>query len=168
MKKEEAMSVLDDAMTLERRAMKHYGDAKKRVNDPGAVKVLELLADEERKHAEALEAMKGGRYKAVEFPSLLQKVRGFVEGAVEGGRATISTDASLRDVLHRAMEIEQATEKFYNDHAQTAEDENVQSLFAALAFREQEHYLLVSSLSEYFNRPSEWVESAEFGLRPEY
>ena len=27
---------------------------------------------------------------------------------------------------------------------------------------------LVSSLVEYYNRPNEWVESAEFGLRPDY
>jgi hypothetical protein len=33
---------------------------------------------------------------------------------------------------------------------------------------EKGHFLFVSSLVEYYDRPAEWVESAEFGLRDEY
>jgi hypothetical protein len=47
-------------------------------------------------------------------------------------------------------------------------DPREKELFGILATQELGHYLLVSSLAEYFDRPAEWVESAEFGLREEY
>lgn len=162
------MAVLDEAIVLETRAREYYEEAEKRVRDPSATKILGLLADEERKHAEILEAMKRGNYADLEASSLLQTVRGLVEGAVKGGQSAISTDASMRDTLQRAMEIEQTTERFYRAHAERAEEKQLQDLFEYLAKQEAGHYLLVGSLAEYFDRPAEWVESAEFGLRKEY
>ena len=162
------MSVLDDAILLEERARTYYGKAQGRVGDPSAKKILELLADEEKKHAAALAAMKSGEVGRLEASPLLPKVQGLVEGAVNEGRSSISTDASMRDVLQRAMTIEQTTERFYREHVQTADNEKLRELFEVLAAQEAEHYLLVSLLAEYFDRPAEWVESAEFGLRSEY
>ena len=162
------MSVLDDAIELELRAQKHYSEAQTKVRDPSGKKILELLATEEQKHAAALRAMKGGECADLKAPSLLEEVRGLVEGAVSDGRSSISTDATMRDILQQAMEIEQTTERFYREHARAADEHNLRRLLDHLAAREAEHYLLVSSLAEYFDRPSEWVESAEFGLRPEY
>lgn len=162
------MSVLDDAIALEERANKYYKGAQAQIHDPSARKILELLAAEEKKHAAVLNAMKGGEYDGLEAPSLFEEVRGLVEGAVSEGRSSILTDASMRDVLQQAMEIEQATQRFYREHFEQADNEALRKLFEHLADQEAEHYLLVSSLAEYFDRPVEWVESAEFGLRPEY
>jgi rubrerythrin len=162
------MSVLDDAISLEQRAMQFYYQTKDQVSDPSAKKILELLADEERKHAAALNAMKTGDYGNLEAPALLKEVRGLVEGAVQNGQAVIASDASMRGILQRAMEVEQTTERFYREHAGTKDDQKQRELFEHLADQEAEHYLLVSSLVEFFDRPVEWVESAEFGLRPEY
>ncbi len=162
------MSVLDDAISLEQRAMQFYCQMQDRVSDPSAKKILELLADEEQKHAAALNEMKTGAYGNLEAPALLKEVRGLVEGAVQEGQAAILSDASMRGILQRAMEVEQTTERFYREHAGEGDDQKLSELFSHLADQEAEHYLLVSSLVEYFDRPVEWVESAEFGLRPEY
>ena len=162
------MSVLDDAILLEERAQTYYSEAQTQVRDPSAKKILELLASEEQKHAVALNAMKSGEVGRLEAPSLLKEVRGLVEGAVNEGQSSISTDASMREVLQRAMAVEQTTERFYREHAQTEDDQKLSELFEYLADQEAEHYLLASSLVEYFDRPVEWVESAEFGLRSEY
>jgi rubrerythrin len=170
LKHEEAkMAVLDDALVLEERAKKYYTDMGKQVTDPSAKKILELLANEEKKHIEALNQIKTGSFSQLTAPSLLNQVQGMVEGAVTSGQSTISTDASMRDVLQQAMEIEQSTERFYKEQAASLEESStLRDLFESLAESEMEHYLLVSSLAEYFNRPKEWVEAAEFGLRPEY
>jgi len=162
------MSVLDDAISLEQRAMQFYCQTKDQLSDPSAKKILDLLANEEQKHAAALNAMKTGVYGNLETPALLKEVRGLVEGAVQKGQAVILQDASMRGILQRAMEVEQTTERFYREHAGEEDDQKLSELFNHLAAQEAEHYLLVSSLVEYFDRPVEWVESAEFGLRPEY
>jgi rubrerythrin len=161
-------SVLDDAIALEERARTAYREARERVSDPGAKRILELLAAEEEKHAAALASLREGMSGTVPDSSLLADVKGLVEGAIRSGQVVVSKDASLRDVLSVAMETERATERFYSERARRTSDVGVQELFHALAEREEGHYLLVSSLLEYFDRPKEWVESAEFGLRPQY
>jgi len=161
-------SVLDDAIALEERARTAYREARERVDDPSAKRMLELLAQEEEKHAAALAALREGVAGTLRESSLLADVKGLVEGAIRSGQAVISQDASLRDVLTAATETERATERFYSERARRTSDASVQELFHLLAEREEGHYLLVSSLLEYFDRPREWVESAEFGLRPQY
>jgi rubrerythrin len=162
------MTVLDDAIRLEERACAYYEEAQHRVTDPSAKKILELLAEEEKGHATALAEMKRGTHSALEESLLPKQVFGLVEGAVKKGQNAISTDASMKEILQKAMEIEQATRKFYEENAASADDDRAKDLFTTLAKQELGHYLIVSSLSEYFDRPAEWVESAEFGLRPEY
>ena len=71
-------------------------------------------------------------------------------------------------MLRGAMEIERTTETFYRDHRRQTEDPAAQTLFSRLAEVERAHFLFVSSLVTYFDRPAEWIESAEFGLRDEY
>ncbi len=162
------MTVLDDAIRLEERACAYYEEAQHRVTDPSAKKILDFLAEEENGHATALAEMKRGTYGALEASLLPKQVLGLVEGAVKKGQNAISTDASMKEILQKAMEIEQATHRFYEENAASADDDRIKELFITLAMQELGHYLIVSSLSEYFDRPAEWVESAEFGLRPEY
>ncbi len=161
------MSVLDDAIILEERAQIQYRDAAARLGDPSAKGILEFLSGEETKHAAALRAMKRGLYEGLAAFSL-GEARGLVEGALRDGRSTLSADASLRDVLRQAMEMERATERFYKERGRGLEDQKLVELFLDLAAQEEGHYLFASSLLRYFDRPAEWVESAEFGPRPDY
>jgi len=162
------MTIIDDAIGLEERSLAYYKEAAGRVTDPSGKKILELLAKEEKRHIALLSEMKQGGYGPLEGSFLIAEVRGLVEGAVKEGRDAIFTDVSLREILQKAMEIEQATRRFYKEKCTTAPDEKQKELFKILAEQETGHYLMVSSLAEYFDRPAEWVESAEFGLRPEY
>jgi rubrerythrin len=165
------MGILDEAITLEERAQAMYLEASRHMTDPGATMLTELLADEEGKHAAALREVQAGADElptGVVAPPLLDEIHELVGAAVEGGSSTLFEDASMRDVLSRAMEVERETERFYREHAETVDDPLVKELLLQLGRRELEHYQLASSLLEYFDRPREWVESAEFGTRPEY
>ena len=160
------MGVIDDAIALEERAESNYKSAAETTTDPGAAKVLRLLADEEAQHADALRTAK---LTDLPVPSpLLNAAQDWIGGAIEGGVGAISSDATLRQALQAAMTIEQETEAFYKAQAAASEDEVLSQLFTTLGELEKWHYLLVSSLVTYFDRPTEWVESAEFGLREEY
>lgn len=162
------MTIINDAIELENRAQSYYAESARKVTDPSGVRILELLAKEETRHAEALRRLKAGKSGKIGSSSLLNDVKGLVEGTVKEGKNAISADASLRDILQHAMEIEQATKKFYEEKGAAVTDPREKELFEVLATQELGHYLLVSSLAEYFDRPAEWVESAEFGLREEY
>ncbi len=160
------MGLIDEAIALEERAESNYRAAAETTSDPSAAKILIMLADEEKRHADALRTMNAGSVQA--DTSLVDAAIDWIGGRIEGGSSAISTDAELRDVLSRAMEIERATETFYREQAGTSDREEIRVLFERLATIEKGHYLFVSSLLEYYDRPAEWVESAEFGLRPEY
>ena len=160
------MGLIDEAIALEERAETNYRSAAETTTDPSAAKILGLLADEEANHANALRIMNVGSIGS--SGSLIEAARDWIGGVVEGGAGAVSADAGLREVLQCAMEIERATETFYREKGKASDDRAVQELFARLAATENTHFLFVSSLAEYFDRPNEWVESAEFGLRPEY
>ena len=160
------MGLIDEAIALEERAEANYRGAAETTSDVGAAKILTMLADEEAKHADALRTMNAGAIQA--DTSLIDAAVDWIGGTIEGGVGAISSDAGLLDVLRRAMEIERATERFYREREKSAGNAEIRELFRRLAQREKAHYAFVSSLVEYYNRPNEWVESAEFGLRDAY
>ncbi len=159
------MGLIEEAVALERKAEAGYRAAAAATPDVGARTVLLLLADAEAEHVVALLGRKG--VADLHGRNLVEAAQTWVRGAVEGG-GPLSTDAGLLPALRRAMDSERATEAFYRTQGATADDPRVRALFASLADAEADHYHFVSSLVEYYNRPNEWVESAEFGLRPEY
>ncbi len=159
------MGLIEEAVALEKKAEESYRMAAAATPDVGARTILLLLADAEAEHVVALLGKKDAG--DLRGPNLVEAARTWVRGAVEGGGA-LSSDAGLLPALRRAMDSEQATEAFYRTQGANAGDLRVRALFAALADAEAGHYHFVSSLVEYYDRPNEWVESAEFGLRPEY
>jgi len=160
------VGLIDEAIALEERAETNYRSAAETIDDTGARKILSLLADEEARHAEALRTMNAGTLQSQE--SLIEAARDWVGGVIEGGAANLSSDGSLREILQRGLEIENATEAFYRTRSQESQNEEIAELFSRLASIEKAHALFVGSLIEYYDRPSEWVESAEFGLRKDY
>ena len=159
-------AIIEQAIQLEVTAEANYREAARSTNDASAGQILEMLAEEEASHARVLRGM-GGVDDLVDT-KLLEKARTWIGGVLEGGRIAISPDAALLDVLRRAIEMERTTQAFYDEQGAQADNEKTQHLFHRLADIEKTHLLFVGSLVEYFNRPNEWVESAEFGLRGEY
>ncbi len=159
-------SIIEQAIQLELTAEKTYREAARTSSDPNATRILNLLADEEKGHAKSLRDKRLSQ--VADAPDIIQEARTWIRGVVEGGATAVSPDVDLLDVLRRAMTIEQRTESFYREHADSADDKPLRQVFADLADAERQHFLFVSSLVDYFNRPNEWVESAEFGQRDEY
>jgi len=160
------VGLIDEAIALEERAENNYRSAAETTSDAGARKILTLLAEEEARHITALRVMNAGSLQSE--VSLVDVALDWVGGTIEGGAASLSTDGSLREILETAAEIERATEVFYNERCEQTEDAEIAKLFARLADIEKGHRLFVESLVLYYDRPAEWVESAEFGLREEY
>jgi rubrerythrin len=159
-------TLIEQAVHLETKAEESYRNAAQATSDPSAGRILTLLADEEGQHAQML--LKMTDVSDIVFPDLIRAAKNWIRGVIEGGALAISPDEGLVDVLQRAMTLEQQTETFYRENAETVEDVSVSRLFTRLADTERTHFLLIGSLVEHFNRPSEWVESAEFGERDEY
>lgn len=160
------MGLIDDAVRLEERAEKRYREAADQAQSTEARRFLTLLAEAEAGHAAALKTLSD-----VSEPSgadLVTAAEEWVRGAVEGGARALSPDSRLLGILRQAADLERETEMFYREHEAHESDARAATLFANLARIESGHYQLLCSLVEYYDRPHEWVESPEFGLRPNY
>jgi len=160
------MGVIHDAVHLEEKAERMYRDAARKTRDPSARLFLGLLADAEAGHAAVLRDL--GHTEDLAGPDLVAAAKAWAHGAIEAAGSALSADVQLIEVLRRAMEAEREAETFYHHHAERAPDARAGELLKKLAQIERGHYELLSSLVEYYSRPEEWIESAEFGLRPQY
>ena len=100
------MTILDDAIGLEERARTYYAQAAEKVTNPSGKKILTLLVNERKRHAEPPGKMKDGLHGEHAHSNLLRDVRGLVEGVAKERKNVIFSDSSLREILQKAMEIE--------------------------------------------------------------
>ena len=71
-------------------------------------------------------------------------------------------------MYREALAIEQQSIDLYEKYFGDAQSEEEKALFSFLIEQEKVHYRIMDDMTTMLNRPYEWVESAEFGLREEY
>ena len=67
-----------------------------------------------------------------------------------------------------AMAMEKRSVELYRGLLGQAEDEAARQLYQYLIGEENKHFEMLKELVRHLNRPNEWVESAEFGVREDY
>jgi rubrerythrin len=86
----------------------------------------------------------------------------------EKDQGFVSDKDTLIAVLEKAMDLEDRSVTFYRSRAEEASTEDERDIFLLLKKHEDVHYSLLSSLIEYYDRPSHWLEDAEFTHLEEY
>ena len=72
------------------------------------------------------------------------------------------------DVYRMALQMEKDSIELYQKFYQESADEQTKKLFGYLVKQEEHHYKIFDDLITLVERPEEWVEDAEFGIREEY
>lgn len=73
------------------------------------------------------------------------------------------------ELYHTAFEKEKESIDLYNQLYQQSSDEVSRNIFPVSFVKEETtHYNLLEELFRHVNRPNEWVEAVEFGVREEY
>lgn len=67
-----------------------------------------------------------------------------------------------------AMDMEKRSVELYRSLFEKAETEPARLLYALLIREEQKHLSALQELYQHLNRPNDWVEAAEFGVREDY
>ncbi len=162
------MTSLEFAINLEIEGEKYYRKQAELNKDNYLKVVFELLAKDEKKHAEKLKNRLQHKISDLKESSALKEVDDLFSGLNDF--VTNLNDESQKQLkaYDEAMKIEKQSIELYeklHDEAKDIEDKN---LFAYLIEQEKEHYELFFNIVTLLNRPNEWVEDAEFGLREEY
>lgn len=72
------------------------------------------------------------------------------------------------DVYRMALQMEKDSIELYQKFYEESADEQTKKLFGYLVKQEENHYKIFDDLITLVERPEEWVEDAEFGVREEY
>jgi len=139
-----------------KQAVLHAGD--------GLKVVFTMLADEESIHAALLRKAAQGQPYTLE-PSTRAQWQNVFTGKVDFQDDTKVLPEQV-DVYRMAHEMEEKSIALYKQLAE--QDAENRQLYAFLIAQEQEHEQILDELIKRVNRPNDWVESAEFGLREEY
>ncbi len=159
------MDLISFAINMEVEGEAYYRKQATLHSGDGLKVVFTLLADEESVHAALLRRVAQGQPYTLEA-SARPEWRNVFTGKQDFQDETKQLPEQI-DVYRMAHELEEKSIALYKQLLDQATGENRQ-LFTYLISQEQEHEQILDELIKRVNRPNEWVESAEFGLREDY
>ena len=161
------MEILQFAIDMELDGEQYYREqAAKNVNN-ALQTVFTLLADDEAKHADILRSKQGNKPYVLAAQPELNRQMNLFHGETDY-KASVTEMPDQPELYHTAMEKEQQSIDLYTKLKGEATDEDSVALFDFLIGEETNHRTLLEDMYQLVNRPNNWVEAAEFGVREEY
>jgi rubrerythrin len=161
------MEIMQFAIGMEMDSEKYYlAQAEKNKGNALSV-VFRALAADENRHMEMLQRMAEDVPLELESDNDLQQHDDLFRLAADY-QSPVPEDPAQAEVYRAAMEMEQKSIDLYTDLAQKATDAVSGGVFTFLIREENRHFTILEALYRHVNRPNEWVEAAEFGIREEY
>ena len=160
------MDIFAFALQMEKEGEQFYRDLAARTQNTGVKNILTMLADEENKHYQAIQAIQSQEVESEET-DVLNAAKNIFQRMKEFGE-TFETDTKEVDLYRQAMDIEDKSVNFYLDRADQVPLPRQKKLFRKLAEEEKKHYRLMQNLTEFVLRPERWLENAEFFHLEEY
>ena len=154
------MDIFDFALEMEHDAESLYKELASKTEHPGIKNVFSKLAEDERKHAKAIEVLQKKLPYEKNESSIKEVTTIFKEIKMQS--QTESLNDSILPELKRALEIEKKGQEYYKEKLGSVETEEGKKLFKLLSRQEAYHYQTVENLIEMVEKPEWWVEHAEF------
>jgi rubrerythrin len=129
--------------------------------------VFKLLEAEEDKHVEILKSYDDKIILPNTDSNILTEVKAIFKG-IKDFKSEIKDVPSQLDVYRLALTKEEESVRFYQELQDKSVDDQSKQIFGYLIKQEEKHCIIMEELVKLVNRPEEWVESAEFGLREDY
>ncbi len=161
------MEILDLALSMEYDLEAFY-KRQAELNEGNSLhEVFILLAKEEEKHAVILQSYKDDIVLPLAESNIIADVKVLFK-ELKDFKQEIKDIPTQLDVYRMALEKEEQSLEFYKDLHDKAGEEQSKKVFSYLMQQEDTHCIILEELVKLVNRPEEWVESAEFGIREEY
>lgn len=160
------MNVLEFAINMELEGEKYYKKQAEKNNDNGLKNIFLILAKDENDHAKILQNKSNNLPYELNNNETLSAVKNLFEGIKDFKNEIKQTPEQL-DLYRAALEKENESIQLYEKLLSEANDDKSKDLFKFLINQEKDHYTTLDELVSQLNKCNDWVESAEFGLRPE-
>ncbi len=161
------MGILSQAIRIQQDGVRFYSDQAEKNANTALRDVFTLLAEDEKRHAMILQATREGSPYELRDDGIGEKVANLFE-SMESIKQAIPAPTEQADVYYAAWEMEKKAASLYEQLLTQTDNPDDKALYAFLIDQEQIHAQVMEQLYRHVNRPNEWVEAAEFGLREEY
>lgn len=157
------MNGLEFAMKMEMDAEAFYREQALENKDNRLNPVFLSFAEDEKMHANIIKEKLAGRMPLLEDHELEHVENIFTDAS--GIASEKSTERQI-NAYRKALEMEEKSIDVYKQLM--SESKSNKDIFKFLVKQEEKHYKLTEEIIRMVNRPIDWVESAEFGVREEY
>ncbi|MBN2853434.1 MAG: ferritin family protein [Clostridia bacterium] len=160
------MNTLEYAMKMENEGEAFYLEQADKYEGQ-LKKVFTILAHDEKIHAEIIKSkMENMTFELKDSHTLKESKSIFKDSKQFHSEYKVHMDQL--DVYRLALAKEKESIDLYSEFLEKAVSEEEKALYKFLINQEQEHFRVLEDIIILVNRPNDWVESAEFGIRKEY
>ena len=164
------MNVYEFAMQMELDGKSFYEEHAKKMDQPALKKIMLQLADDEHKHYELFKAMRDGKkaeYEEGQKTTILASVKNVFQH-LKSENKDFTFPANAKDCWVEAREVEKKAEEFYREKAGELSDPNQKSIFNRIADEEHKHWVTMENVIQFLDKPSNWLENAEWSNLEDY
>lgn len=160
------MNIMEFAINMEVEGEKFYSEQANKVNDKNLKTVLNMLAEDEKHHAEIIRKKIDDVPYDLDKKNIVDETKNIFKG-IEDFKSAIKETPDQLDFYRDALKKEQESIDLYEELLSKATDLASKELFEFLINEEKEHYTTINELVQLLKHAEEWVENPEFGLRRE-
>lgn len=161
------MNILEFAINMELDGEKYYNDQAEIINDKNLKNIFLILAKDESSHAKILQDKSNNLSYDLKSNETLSEAKNLFKG-IKDFKNEIKLNLDQLDLYRVALEKEKESIDLYEKLLSQSEDSESKKLFEFLINQEKDHYTTLEEIVSQLNKSNDWVEAAEFGIRPEY
>ena len=160
------MNALEYAIKMELDGEAYYREQAALNVDNRLKTVCDLLAGEEKNHADLLQKKQLDQSYALPDSDSYTGIKNLFQD-IDDYKDAVKKNPTQLDFYRIALEKEQDSIVLYSQFLDNAKNEQETELFQFLISQEKYHFALIDELVTILRHTEEWVESPEFGLRIE-
>ncbi len=161
------MNIFEFAMQMEKDGESYYRELAGKAPNEGLKNILNMLANDEVKHFNTLEAMKKDAQPEMGETQVLSGAKN-IFAKMREEQAMIDPQISQKALYEKALDNERVSREFYAQKSNEVADPSHKDILLRIAEEEKKHYFLIEQIIEFISRPKQWVENAEFHHLEEY
>jgi hypothetical protein len=161
------MNVFDFAMQMEIDGKAHYEKLAAGSSIAGLQNIFLMLAADEQKHYEMIQAMKVGDYGVKPGSTALDEAKNVFQGIMNDKTLLGGLRKDL-DGYRYAMKVEADSVKLYEDMAKKENSVEIVQLLLKIANEEKKHYNIMENLYDFVLAPQNYLAWGEFSNLKEF
>jgi rubrerythrin len=152
---------------MERDGEAYYREMALQADDVGTKQIFSILADAEAEHYRTFLQMKENQPISMGNQKHIAMIKTLFTEIKERGDQG-APDSKQIDAYIKARDIEKKSQKFYQQKADELADPEQQKICLQIADEEGQHYIVLDNLIELLQRPTTWIEDAEWRNMEDY